>query len=163
MAVGERRAVALRALFEGAPVDLELLALAAGLRHSTLQKMARRESWVWGEMGAKGAVTLQSRLRQLSVSVVGQLEEASLASLTDGHYDKARLEALGLMLRSIEKLGELTQTPEHAADEQMKSDAEMAAAIGKINQRIIELARELAAAGALVPGADAAPDRAGPA
>lgn len=136
---------ALRALFEGAPVNFDLLARASGRSIRGVRAQAKREGWDATAAGGDPEV-LERRLAVLSNRLVGELEEISAeGSRADGRYDKARIDALSAMLRMVEKIGETARVSERAAEKQNRTDEEMAAALRHINDRIIELARELAA------------------
>jgi len=135
-----------RALFEGAPVSLGLLAQACRLSETHLATLARREGWRKAdEAPQEDTEALERRLVVLSDQLVSDLEAAGAEGRAAGAYDKHRIDALSTMLRMVEKLGEMTRLPERAAEKQKKSDAELAAALSLIDARIVELACELAA------------------
>ncbi|MCR4265343.1 hypothetical protein [Nitratireductor sp. ZSWI3] len=134
---------ALRALFEGAPATLELLAQATRRSPAALRKIAAAGAWRAPET-AVSAAAMERRLLLLSDRLVGELERASAEGERTGIYDKARIDALSSMLRMIERIGETTRGPERASEEQTRSDEEMAAALERIDTRILGLARDLA-------------------
>ncbi|WP_028033337.1 hypothetical protein [Chelativorans sp. J32] len=136
---------AARALFEGAPPSLELLARATGRQEAYLARIAGKEGWREAPAASQeDPETLERRLVALSDQLVGDLEAAGAEGRASGTYDKARIDALSTMLRMVEKLGEMTRLPERAAEKQKRSDAELAAALALVDARILELACELA-------------------
>lgn len=147
----------LRALYEGAPPTIETLALVSHRSPRLLAKVARQQGWGVAGIQAAGPPgepvdpgALERRLTVLADRLVRDLEAVSAAGEEAGGYDKARIDALSAMLRMVEKIGEITRGPERAKENQIKSDAEMAAALERINNRIVELATELA--GQMVAG-----------
>lgn len=139
---------ALRALNEGAPATLELLAEATGRSVAALRKQAVREGWC----GADDAVaridpaTLDDRLLVLADRLVRRLEAISADGEREGRtYDKAAIDALTSMMRMVEKIGEMTRGAERAKEKQTASDADMASLFKRIDDRIVELAAQLAA------------------
>lgn len=136
---------ALRALYEGAPITFEILGGASKRSPNGIKAQAAREGWQAHADGSDPE-ELERRLAVLSHRLVSELEEISAeGSGADGRYDKARIDALSAMLRMVEKIGETTRVFERAKDNQNRTDEEMAAALRRINDRILELARELAA------------------
>ncbi|MFC6487537.1 hypothetical protein [Nitratireductor sp. GCM10026969] len=150
-----------RALYEGAPASLDLLARISGRTEAYLERRAREEGWrAPEEFSLSDPEALERRLMALSDRLVGDLEAASAEGRAAGGYDKARIDALSAMLRMVEKLGEMTRVPERAAEKKKKNDAELAAALALIDARIVELACELAASlgGGEPQGEAGAPD-----
>lgn len=144
--MGETASVALamlRALFEGAPATLDVLALASNRSEARLRAIAKKEAWRAPDLAASAA-DLEKRLTLLSDRLIGELEKASREGEQMGAYDKARLDALSAMLRMVEKIGETARGPQSAREEQTRSDEEMAAALERIDARILELAEDLA-------------------
>ncbi|WEX07740.1 hypothetical protein [Chelativorans sp. AA-79] len=135
---------AMRALFEGAPATLDLLARAGGRTEAFLVRVAREEGWKEPAFDVDPEA-LEKRLVTLSDRLVGDLEAASAEGRAAGSYDKHRIDALAAMLKMVEKLGEMTRLPERAAERQNRSDADLAAALSLIDARIVELACALAA------------------
>lgn len=136
---------AVRALYEGAPADLALLARACGRSRAYLERVAKTEGWLRPALDGDSEA-LERRLLALSDRLVADLEAASAEGRAAGSYDKGRIDALSAMLRMVEKVGEMARVPERAAEKQKKSDEELAAAYALIDARIVELACELAAA-----------------
>ena len=134
---------AARAVFEGAPVTFALLARLTGRTAGHFRQVAREEGWrAPSDTDAQG---LERRLLALSDRLVQDLEAASAEASATGCYDKQKIDALSATLRMVEKLGEMARVPERAADNQKKSDEELAEALALIDARIVELACELAA------------------
>lgn len=135
---------AMRALLEGEPASFALVAEAAGRTEKYLRQLAKKEGW--RVVNAEASAEMMERRRvALSDSLMGELEAEFTQGRATGKYDKSRIDALSSMLRMIEKLGEMVRVPERAAQEQNRSDAELAAALALIDARIMELACELAA------------------
>ncbi|WP_173931129.1 hypothetical protein [Chelativorans sp. Marseille-P2723] len=136
---------AARALLEGAPVSIDLLAQLMGRSEKYLKERALREGWRDAGSSAAEPEALEKRLVVLSDQLVGDLEAAGAEGRSTGSYDKSRIDALSVMLRMVEKLSEMIRVPERAAEKQKRSDAELAAALALIDARIVEIACELAA------------------
>lgn len=151
---------ALRALYEGAPATFDMLALAAGRSEARLRATADREGWRTPEPAAHAADP-EARLSLLSDRVIGELEKVSREGEETGAYDKVRLDALAAMLRMVEKIGEMGRGPQSAREEQMRSDEEMAAALARIDARILELAEDLAGRLATQMGVNKSAEEAG--
>jgi hypothetical protein len=135
--------VAVRAMIEGAPVTFELMAEATGRSAKALRARARREGW--GEPDRVDPATLDERLLILSDRLVRGLEAISADGEREGKvYDKAGIDALSAMLRMVEKIGEITRGTERAKENQTASDADMASLFKRIDDRIMELAGQLA-------------------
>jgi len=136
---------AMRALLEGEPASFALVAEAAGRTEKYLRRLAKKEGW--RVVDAETSPEMMERRRvALSDCLMEELEAEFAHGRAAGKYDKNRIDALSSMLRMIEKLGEMVPVPGRAAQEQNKSDAELAAALTLIDARIVELACELAAA-----------------
>lgn len=136
---------AMRALLEGEPASFALVAEAAGRTEKYLRQLAKKEGW--RVVNAEANPMMMERRRvTLSDSLLGEMEAEFTQGRASGKYDKSRIDALSSMLRMIEKLGGMVRVPERAAQEQNRSDAELAAALALIDARIMELACELAAA-----------------
>ena len=143
----EARRAALRQLFEKAPASLDRLAAAGGLKPSTLARLAAREGWQAPE-------GLRARLERIIDRKLRQVEEMDAAG---GGADKESIQAISVLSRMLEKY-EGTPGPAEANENPIERDRETAAALAIINERIVELARELAGrivAGDVVLPADA--------
>lgn len=128
---------ALRALYEGAEPDARLLATASGHAVATIERRVARENWT-----AAAAGDLDDRLARLAESLVAQVDGLRLEN-EDG-FDKAQVDMVGSIIRTVEKIHELTQGGEAARVRQTERDAEMADVLARIDRRIIELARDYA-------------------
>lgn len=98
---------ALRALYEGEKRDFELLAQAGCLTEERLRRRAQREGWIPGGL-ATSYENRTGRLQKQIMQLEGEIEKliGSGASPVPG-LAKARLDLLGLLLRSVEKLKEM--------------------------------------------------------
>lgn len=135
----------LRAMFEGTPLTVETIAKITARSEARLRKLAEREGW--GEVRKAGSrKALERRLLVLSDRLVGELEAIGAEGTGQaGVFDKQRIDALAAMLKMVEKIGEITRGPERAKENQIETDADMAAALAHIDARVYELALDLAA------------------
>lgn len=139
VAHADERWRALRALYEGAPVDAALMSVASGYAQATIRRRIERYGWVAGADGG-----FDERLARLANSLVGQVE--TLRSENAGVFDKAQIELVGSVVRTVEKISDLMRGGEAAKVSQTNRDAEMADVLAKIDRRIVELARDYARA-----------------
>lgn len=143
--------MALRALCEGAPASFELLALASGRSERLLRKRAQTEGWK--TPGGAPSRACGNRAEVLTGLIFTELERTIERGVRDDAYDKARIDALGSMLKMVEKMSENAAGQQDTDAEQAPSDEDMAAALERIDERIRSLAEELA--GRLGAGAPA--------
>lgn len=147
MALGEAAAVkaAARALMEGAPPSFFMISQLSGRTAGYFEKIAAREGWRLPDTKDAGEKdgSLEERLEALASGMVREMEQLSLSAL-DGQYDKQRIDALGSMLKIVERLEDMVRTTRHSAEKETRTDAELAAALALVDARIIELAYELA-------------------
>lgn len=172
----------IRALAEGELPSYGRLAACSGLHHTSIAQRAAKEDWNkldcrnpnvvaafraavegrdvtapdapaealpegWQEMSQ------EQRLAWLSELIGRQVAQvASAAETGRGAFDKARLDGLWSLIRMVEKSDALAQ--ERAANQETADDAELAARLRKLDDRIVELAR--AHAEWLVSGGDRA-------
>lgn len=134
--------MALRALCEGAPASFELLALASGRSERLLRKRAQTEGWKTRDGVQPRACG--NRVEVLTGLIFTELERTIERGVRDDAYDKARIDALGSMLKMVEKMRENAAGEQDADAEQAPSDEDMAAALERIDERIRSLAEELA-------------------
>lgn len=136
-AQAEDRWRAMRALYEGAPPDAGLLSKVSGLSEISVRRRIERDGWVTRTEGV-----VDERLVRLTDSLVGQVETLRIESA--GRLDKAQIEMVGLVMRTVEKITELTRGGEAAKVSQTNRDATMADVLARIDRRIIELAQDYA-------------------
>jgi hypothetical protein len=134
----DRAWAALRRLHEGARPGAGLLALCSGKAESTIRRRAEKEGWK--EPADRDAAGLKA-LRRFRDRLYLEMERLSGS---EGDFGKAEYDAINAMTRLIDKINDLTRTEEGANEREEHDDAFLAAAIEKIDRRIIELARELA-------------------
>jgi hypothetical protein len=130
---------ALRALHEGASASLDLLAVASGRSVTALRKRAAREGWC----DAEDAMQLSNQERRLRILLNHQITKAEATSdVMDGSAagDKARMDAISLAMRTVEKIGEIARSDTSAKENQTRRDADMANVLRRIDERIVELA-----------------------
>lgn len=132
---------ALRALAEGVRPTIEVLADASGRSPRQLRIQAEREGWRL-QYGLRE--DWSARLRGMIAPLAEQMEAViRRAFAEDGRIDKSEIDSLVSVMRGLEKLGEFMRQDE-AANENNK-DEELAAILERVNQRILLLAREIAA------------------
>jgi hypothetical protein len=124
---------------------------------ATIESRAAKEGWV---RRGPSAGELEARLERLLEQLVGEMEALGLGEKREeGAFDKARVEAISALTRTVDKILEITLSRSRAK-ENKEQDEDLAAAMRRIDERIVELAREYAAelvaggekAGAPVPG-----------
>lgn len=166
--VSVERWAAIRQICEGEPPTYALVGTATTLHPRTIrehannekwakprfQSKAEREAWVGhGESGAAledggGEVAVPEgwhemspaeRLQWLHDFAVNKVAEIAVAAgRQGGRLDKGRLDAVLSMTRMVERSETLAQ--ERAAEKVTASDAELAARLRDIDDRIVELA-----------------------
>ncbi|MGB3899881.1 MAG: hypothetical protein WA973_15175 [Mesorhizobium sp.] len=130
---------ALRALHEGAAPSLDLLAQASGRSPAAMRKRAASEGW----RDAEAAMRLsnqEKRLRVLLDQQIGKAEAAGTDEAGSASADKARMDAIAAVMRTLEKIGEITRSDSGAKENQTRRDEDMAAILRRIDERIVELA-----------------------
>jgi hypothetical protein len=133
----------LRALHEGAAASLDLLADAAGRSVTSLRKRADKEAW----RDAETATQLSNQELRLRVVLDQQITKAETSgdgAETSASADKARMDAISAVMRTLEKIGEITRSDTSAKENQTRRDANMADVLRRIDERIVELAIEYA-------------------
>lgn len=133
------RLAALRALYEGSAPGLDLLATAAGRSAASLRRHADKEGW----RDAEAATLLSSQERRLRVLLdkqIGKAEAAGENSEESASADKARMDAISAVMRTLEKIGEITRSDAGAKENQTGRDADMSDVLRRIDERIVELA-----------------------
>lgn len=133
---------AMRGLCERHGAGVALVADAARLTPGAVARRARQEGWATGEIQARdgAAQTLSQRIGALADTLVAEIE-AIARDGSAGGYDKARIEAVSALTRALEKAGEIREARVERQQEQKKTDAELAECLGRMEDRIIELAR----------------------
>lgn len=140
-AEGGARLAAMRALAEGAEPTLDVLADLTGRSLDRLRERAKKEGWALrGHVGDDVA----ERVRALALALLEKVE-ALVASEEGGHISRAEIDGLIAMIRGLEKIGEIMRPQNAARESQTGQDEDLAALLARIDARIVELARELAA------------------
>ena len=135
--------VALRALAEGAEPTLALLADASQRSLNGLVRRAAKEGW---KIGRAPPANIAERVRSTAAVLIDRLEAAGREALANGgRIDKTEIDGLVSIIRGLDRIGDLMRPEEAATENQIRSDEELAALLGRINERIIELARVFAA------------------
>ncbi|MFC5385342.1 hypothetical protein ACFPLB_05090 [Aquamicrobium segne] len=133
---------ALRMLAEGAHATIELLALASGRSEAGLQRLAARGGW---KLVEAGPLDVSVRIRKAAGMVLGKVEELGKAAETGAAIDKSAIDGLIAMIRGLEKIGEIMRPEEAAQENQIRDNENLAETLRRIEERIVELAGELAA------------------
>lgn len=134
------RWAAARAVYEGGQPDFERLALLSGWSVRTIARRAALENWVpW--RAEERQTDIKTPLRKVAESLIAQVQ--ALAIGEDGEplaLDKARIDTISVLTRTLEKIIEITPGGDEARENQTRRDADMAGTLKRIDQRIVELA-----------------------
>jgi hypothetical protein len=142
-AVSPAKRAALRALAEGASPSLALLADASGCLLDTVQALAARDEWKWA--GADGG-DVARRVRAVAGDLLVRVEALGRKALQKtGKVDRTEIDSIVAVIRGLDKIGEIMRPDEAAKENQIGHDEELAAILERIDRRIVELARDLAA------------------
>lgn len=134
------RWAALRALHGGAPASLELLAEATGRSVAALSRRAQAEGWKPARRKGKGGESREERIARLVDHILDVAEEAG----SEDVLDKGRIDAASALMRILEKISEVTRGEGGAKENHARRDGEIADVLGRIDERIIELAEAYA-------------------
>ncbi|WP_157015080.1 hypothetical protein [Mesorhizobium xinjiangense] len=131
---------AARPLYESGAASPQMLAALTGYAQSTIERRISAEGWTNGRAAEEGDA-LKARLHRQLVHWIGQIEQLA----KDGEEgsaapDKAKIETIGALVRTLEKIGDLTRL--HKPQEKNNNNAETASVLERIHQRIVELADE---------------------
>lgn len=133
------RWVATRALYEGAAPSFEQLAAATGWLPATIATRAAGEGWRDGRLTDRA--TQNARLAKLVDGLIGEIEALGIGNGEGAvSLDKARIEAISTLMRTLEKIWEIVRSDEGTKENDTKRDADMAGLLKRIDERIIELA-----------------------
>ena len=165
--VSAERWAAIRQIREGEPPTFPLLGTATTLHPRTIREHACNENWAkprfqskaerdaWVGRGEAGAALVDGsgevavpegwhemspaeRLQWLHDFAVNKVAEIAVAADAGGALNKARLDAVASMIRMVERSETLAQ--ERATDNETGNDAELAASLRRLDERIVELA-----------------------
>ena len=136
----QRRAV--RLLAEGARPTLELLADASDRSLRLLQREAARD----GRRLAQAPLhDVLARIQVVARMQLGRLEALGRAALENGGViDRAEVDGIIALSRSLEKIGDIMRPEDAAKENQIARDDQLADILQCIDDRILELAREFA-------------------
>jgi hypothetical protein len=133
----------MRLLAEGRRADFALLADVTGLSVKWLMQTAAREGWQLDRLSAED---VDARVRTLKVVALGKLEAlARAAEKKGGRIEKAEIDTLITLIKGAAAVGDNMRPEEAAKENQIQKDEELATVLQRINGRIVELARALAA------------------
>jgi hypothetical protein len=142
-AVSPAKRAALRALAEGNAPTPALLADASGCRLETVNGLAERDEWKWA--GTEGG-DVAGRVRAIANDLLARVEALGRKALEKGgKVDRTEIDSIVAMIRGLDKIGEIMRPDEAAKENQIANDEELAAILERIDRRIVELARDLAA------------------
>lgn len=133
---------ALRVLAEGGHATIERLALASGRSATALRRLARDEGW---KLAQAGPLDVSARIRKAAGMVLCKVEELGRAAEGGGSIDKGAIDGLIAMIRGLEKIGEIMRPEEAARENHIRDNEDLAETLRRIEERIVELAREFAA------------------
>lgn len=137
------RTRAIRALAEGAKPTLDLIADATGRALAGLRREAERDGWALDRVPPED---FAQRIRPILANLVAKAEAlARRAAEEGGKIDRAEIDGVLAMVRALEKIAEFARPEEAAREKQIRRDEDLAAVLQRLNERIIHLARELAA------------------
>ncbi|GLS32912.1 hypothetical protein [Neomesorhizobium albiziae] len=137
------RTHALRALAEGAKATLDLLADASGRSLRMLKLQAEREGWALDRAPQED---LAARFRVFAAMLLDKLEDAGRKAAEEGiTINKAEIDGFITIIRGLEKVDTIMRPEMVAKENKIKQDEDMAEVLQRINTRIVEMARELAA------------------
>lgn len=132
---------ALRILAEGGHATIERLAMASGRSVASLRRLARDEGW---KLVEAGPLDVSARIRKAAGMVLGKVEELGKAAENGGNIDKGAIDGLIAMIRGLEKIGEIMRPEEAARENHIRDNEDLAETLRRIEERIVELAGELA-------------------
>jgi hypothetical protein len=141
-----------RALLEGEVATPERVAAACGLKARTLVERAAREGWAVAEPSRA------QRIARVHDRLLDRIEREQLRGEGgDAPLDKAGAAELAATARILAKISEITRDEDGAKEKELERDADIAAILDRLDRRIVDLARHLAAqmAGEDVHGAGA--------
>jgi hypothetical protein len=142
-AVSPAKRAALRALAEGAAPTLALLADASGCRLDTVSALRERDVWKWAD--ADGG-DVARRVRVVAGDLLVRVETLGRNALHEGgKVDRTEIDSIVAVIRGLDKIGEIMRPDEAAQENQISHDEDLAAILERIDRRIVELARDLAA------------------
>jgi len=131
---------AMRLVHEGGDASLDRLATIAGRSPKAVRARAQAQGWKPAAAG-----TVAERRRRIDTQydrLIAEIERLTLGQEGEGlTFDKGRVDTIMAMVKALEKIGETMRSDEDAKDKQIKDDAELAAALKRIDDRIRTLAR----------------------
>jgi len=136
---------AIRALVEaGQPI--EMVAQAADRSARMLAKQAEREGWL---IAPPPSHDIGAKVREVANMLVARIEEASRAALENGGIiNKSEIDSLAYLIKSLNGLIGIegdSRAEELAIKKQNTRNEHRAEILKRINERIVELAEEIAA------------------
>ncbi|MEW9806817.1 hypothetical protein ABUE31_12570 [Mesorhizobium sp. ZMM04-5] len=134
-----------RALIEGARPTIELVAQASGCSGRNLAAIAEREGW---RLDRAPEDEIGAKVRAVAGMLLERVEAAGRSVLENGgNINKSEIDALSQLIRSLNGLiglGGDARSQQIAREKQIRRDEDRAAILMRVNERIVELAQELA-------------------
>jgi uncharacterized protein YjcR len=135
------RWTAARAIYQNEQPSLEQIAALSGWSPQTIRARAAREGWLRSD--APQRKDRNARVAKVVDRLLGEIEALGIGTGEGAiGLDKARIEAISALMRTLEKIGELTRSEESVdvKESQTKRDADIAGFLKRIDERIVELA-----------------------
>lgn len=130
----QKRWDAARRLFEGEAVSAELIAEMTGRQLASVRAKAKKEGW----RAHRGRRTLKDTLMPLIDRLAG---EAARIGDIEGDIAPAQVTALAGIFKTIHTIGDLAGAGDGRAERAKENDARLAKVLGRIDDRIEELAQ----------------------
>lgn len=134
---------ALRALAEGATATLDLLADASGRSLRMLRYQAEEEGWALDRAPQEDVA---GRVRSIAAVLLDRVEVLGRTAVEEGgRIDRTEIDGIIAIIRGLDKIDEIMRPNEAAKENQIKENEDLAAVLERINERIVELAKDFAA------------------
>lgn len=130
-----------RAVMEGAPMTMERMAAAFRVSAAALAKRASAEGWKVS--GASQGLSRDERIARIRDRLLDKAERIE-SDDEDSAPNKAAVAEFSVAVRTLLKIFETTRDDDDAQERQMKSDAEIADILGRLDRKVVELAAYLA-------------------
>ena len=122
---------------------MPLLADASGCTLASVQALSERDGWNWA---GTVAGDVAARLRAIAADLLTRMEALGRKALDEGaKIDRTEVDGIVAIIRGLDKIGEIMRPDEAAKENQIKQVEDLAAILDRIDRRILELARDLAA------------------
>ena len=169
--VSAEKRLALRQLREREPPTFPRLAAASGLHPTTIREMASVENWE--KQNFLGDIVMVATRRQdlldeeaareraetleaisdpaaevtpgdIGTLIMDEMRAILAAARRTGRIDKTRADALWSMIRAAERAENMQPWNQPGQEQETRSDDELADILARVDERIVELARDYA-------------------